>query len=271
MSVGKGRSIIKSFLFNEHKKKMKLTRESIGFKERKFQVNRSVSSSLQDESKRMLNPNSNGPVRSSLRINSSYRLNVDERCYKRQNYQSCRVFTGERLNPSMSMRQLDSIQQSGNEGLCRRCSSTETSFQRTTSVHVFQICRCCSANGESNLKLPSKFDFNDRPSRISNSSISSFNLHRCSVSSSYLPRSNSYLSYRTSSSKVKQSTIWNQQEKAFRQLFAIVFGFTCCFLPYFIVYMVVAFCEYCVSERIVTATIWLGYVNSKINPFLYAL
>ena len=35
--------------------------------------------------------------------------------------------------------------------------------------------------------------------------------------------------------------------------------------------MVVAFCGSCVSERIVTATIWLGYVNSTINPFLYAL
>ena len=61
------------------------------------------------------------------------------------------------------------------------------------------------------------------------------------------------------------------KKKAFRQLFAIVFGFTCCFLPYFILYMVVAFCGSCVSERIVTGTIWLGYVNSTINPFLYAL
>ena len=100
--------------------------------------------------------------------------------------------------------------------------------------------------------------------------ISSYNLQRNSISSTLLPRSNSYIP-RRSSSRTKQTTIWNQQEKAFRQLFAIVFGFTCCFLPYFILYMVVAFCGSCVSERIVTATIWLGYVNSTINPFLYAL
>jgi hypothetical protein len=35
----------------------------------------------------------------------------------------------------------------------------------------------------------------------------------------------------------------NKQEKAFKQLSAIVFGFTLCFLPYFIVFMIVAICE----------------------------
>jgi hypothetical protein len=99
--------------------------------------------------------------------------------------------------------------------------------------------------------------------------MSSYNFQRHSTSS-ITPNSNSYLNH-NASNKIKQSTILNQQEKAFRQLFAIVFGFTCCFLPYFILYMVVAFCEPCVSQRLVTATIWLGYVNSTINPFLYAL
>jgi hypothetical protein len=92
-----------------------------------------------------------------------------------------------------------------------------------------------------------------------------------SQTSSLMVRSNSpNVTYQTRNA-LKQTTVWNQQEKAFRQLFAIVFGFTCCFLPYFILYMVVAFCEKCVSERLLTATIWLGYVNSTINPFLYAL
>jgi len=100
--------------------------------------------------------------------------------------------------------------------------------------------------------------------------MSSYNIERNSVASNIIPRSNSYVCPRRKN-KIKQVTVWNQQEKAFRQLFAIVFGFTLCFLPYFILYMVVAFCGSCVSERIVTATIWLGYVNSTINPFLYAL
>ncbi|CAF0788874.1 unnamed protein product [Didymodactylos carnosus] len=73
-----------------------------------------------------------------------------------------------------------------------------------------------------------------------------------------------------SGTTTKQTT-WNQEEKAFRQLFAIVFGFICCFLPYFILYMVVAFCEHCVSQRQIIMSTWLGYANSTINPFLYAL
>ena len=148
-------------------------------------------------------------------------------------------------------------------------------------MNVFNFCHCCSS-------ATSAITINSNPEpyipvhRISCSSVSSsasrkqtavssFNVQRSSISSSILPRSNSYLNNRSSSHKIKQSTIWSQQEKAFRQLFAIVFGFTCCFLPYFILYMVVAFCGSCVSERVLTATIWLGYVNSTINPFLYAL
>ena len=149
----------------------------------------------------------------------------------------------------------------------------------TTTMNVFNLCHCCSS-ATSAITISSNLEpFTSR--KISSSSlsstnsrkqhtISSYNLQRNSTSSSILPRSNSYISPRTSN-KIKQSTVWNQQEKAFRQLFAIVFGFACCFLPYFILYMVVAFCDSCVSERLLTATIWLGYVNSTINPFLYAL
>jgi hypothetical protein len=63
----------------------------------------------------------------------------------------------------------------------------------------------------------------------------------------------------------------NKQEKAFKQLSAIVFGFTLCFLPYFIVYMIVSICEDCVSENVSIVTVWLGYLNSTINPWIYAL
>jgi hypothetical protein len=62
----------------------------------------------------------------------------------------------------------------------------------------------------------------------------------------------------------------NKQEKAFKQLSLIVIGFTICFLPYFIVFLIVALCEDCVSERFQSFTVWLGYFNSTINPFLYA-
>lgn len=148
-------------------------------------------------------------------------------------------------------------------------------------MNVFNLYHCCSS-ATSAITMNSNPEPYSPTHRISCSSVSSsasrkqtavssYNVQRSSISSSILPRSNSYLNNRASSHKIKQTTIWSQQEKAFRQLFAIVFGFTCCFLPYFILYMVVAFCGSCVSERILTATIWLGYVNSTINPFLYAL
>ncbi len=63
----------------------------------------------------------------------------------------------------------------------------------------------------------------------------------------------------------------NKQEKAFKQLIAIVAGFTICFTPYFVVYLLVAICPKCVPDEIFTVCLWLGYLNSTINPFLYAL
>ena len=146
-------------------------------------------------------------------------------------------------------------------------------------MNIFNLCNCCSTATPAVTIHSNIEQFNN--TKISSSSLSSvasrrqntlssFTLQRNSMSSNLLLSSNSKMN-RRASSKIKQSTVWNQQEKAFRQLFAIVFGFTCCFLPYFILYMVVAFCGSCVSERFVTATIWLGYVNSTINPFLYAL
>jgi hypothetical protein len=71
--------------------------------------------------------------------------------------------------------------------------------------------------------------------------------------------------------KPKQKLFMNKQEKAFKQLAAIVIGFTLCFLPYFVVFLIVAMCEECISETVFTATLWLGYLNSTINPFLYAI
>lgn len=148
-------------------------------------------------------------------------------------------------------------------------------------MNIFNLCHCCSS-ATSAITLQSNLDSYNNARKVSSSSaasllsrkqntISSFNIQRNSSSSSIIPSTNNSFLNARPSTKLRQSTVWNQQEKAFRQLFAIVFGFTCCFLPYFILYMVVAYCGSCVSERVLTATVWLGYVNSTINPFLYAL
>ena len=186
---------------------------------------------------------------------------------------------------------------------CRRCSLLDSIKisppppPPTTTMNIFNLCHCCSASTSAitihsnhfvNNNTISNTESNKQTRKISSSSSSSaaphsvinrtqqspitpYNRTKNPATSISIARSNSQTPSYHKTNNAKQTTVWNQQEKAFRQLFAIVFGFTCCFLPYFILYMVVAFCGSCVSERVVTATIWLGYVNSTMNPFLYAL
>ncbi|CAF3991612.1 unnamed protein product [Rotaria sp. Silwood2] len=59
--------------------------------------------------------------------------------------------------------------------------------------------------------------------------------------------------------------------KAARQLGMLVGVFTVSWLPYFILFLVVAWCNHCVSDTIFTASIWLGYLNSTFNPLIYPL
>lgn len=59
--------------------------------------------------------------------------------------------------------------------------------------------------------------------------------------------------------------------KAARQLGMLVGVFTVTWLPYFILFLVVAWCQNCVSETIYTASVWLGYLNSTLNPLIYPL
>lgn len=73
-------------------------------------------------------------------------------------------------------------------------------------------------------------------------------------------------------STTKKKNLFLQKEiKAARQLGVIMGAFTLCFLPYFIVFMVVSFCEDCVDPGILIALTWVGYLNSTLNPFLYAM
>ncbi|XP_049717804.1 histamine H1 receptor [Elephas maximus indicus] len=63
----------------------------------------------------------------------------------------------------------------------------------------------------------------------------------------------------------------NRERKAAKQLGFIMAAFIICWTPYFIFFMVIAFCESCFSERAHMFTIWLGYINSTLNPLIYPL
>lgn len=65
--------------------------------------------------------------------------------------------------------------------------------------------------------------------------------------------------------------IAQNERKAARQLGVIMCAFIVCWLPYFIVFLVVAVCPDCINGTLSKVTLWLGYINSTLNPVLYPL
>ncbi|CAH2059717.1 unnamed protein product, partial [Iphiclides podalirius] len=64
---------------------------------------------------------------------------------------------------------------------------------------------------------------------------------------------------------------FRMETKAAKTLGIIVGGFVFCWLPFFSVYVVRAFCGGCVTPIVFSVLFWLGYCNSAINPLIYAL
>ncbi|XP_003462787.1 histamine H1 receptor isoform X2 [Cavia porcellus] len=63
----------------------------------------------------------------------------------------------------------------------------------------------------------------------------------------------------------------NRERKAAKQLGCIMAAFILCWIPYFVFFMVIAFCKSCSNEPVHMFTIWLGYLNSTLNPLIYPL
>ncbi|XP_057260151.1 histamine H1 receptor [Pezoporus wallicus] len=63
----------------------------------------------------------------------------------------------------------------------------------------------------------------------------------------------------------------NRERKAAKQLGVIMAAFMLCWIPYFVLFMVIAFHGHESFSQFHMFTIWLGYVNSTLNPFLYPL
>ncbi|XP_046551448.1 octopamine receptor 1-like [Haliotis rubra] len=64
---------------------------------------------------------------------------------------------------------------------------------------------------------------------------------------------------------------FNREKKAAKTLAIIVGAFILCWLPFFTIYLVGAFCEECIPALLFSVFFWLGYCNSAINPCVYAL
>ncbi|KAL9899532.1 octopamine receptor in mushroom bodies isoform 1-T1 [Glossina fuscipes fuscipes] len=61
------------------------------------------------------------------------------------------------------------------------------------------------------------------------------------------------------------------ETKAAKTLAIIVGGFIFCWLPFFTMYLIRAFCDHCIPATLFSVLFWLGYCNSAINPVIYAL
>jgi len=62
-----------------------------------------------------------------------------------------------------------------------------------------------------------------------------------------------------------------KEQKAAKTIGMIVGCFIACWAPFFTVYLLGAFCDSCTHAMVFTVFFWLGYGNSALNPFIYAL
>ncbi|CAF3390328.1 unnamed protein product [Rotaria socialis] len=70
---------------------------------------------------------------------------------------------------------------------------------------------------------------------------------------------------------VLESSKWNKNMKAIRTLGIVVGVFMACWLPFFVMYLLLAYCNYkCVTPNIERYITWIGYANSFCNPVIYA-
>ncbi|XP_043831405.1 histamine H1 receptor [Dromiciops gliroides] len=63
----------------------------------------------------------------------------------------------------------------------------------------------------------------------------------------------------------------SRERKAAKQLGCIMAAFILCWIPYFIFFMVIAYCTTCCNDHVQMFTMWLGYINSTLNPLIYPL
>ncbi|XP_067145437.1 probable G-protein coupled receptor No18 [Centruroides vittatus] len=70
----------------------------------------------------------------------------------------------------------------------------------------------------------------------------------------------------------KQRISLSRERRAARILGIVMGVFVLCWLPFFLMYVILPFCQNChISDRGINFITWLGYVNSALNPIIYTV
>ncbi|UYV81905.1 ser-2 [Cordylochernes scorpioides] len=70
----------------------------------------------------------------------------------------------------------------------------------------------------------------------------------------------------------KQRISLAKERRAARVLGIVMGVFVLCWLPFFLMYVILPFCESCqVASRMESLIVWLGYINSALNPVIYTV
>lgn len=70
----------------------------------------------------------------------------------------------------------------------------------------------------------------------------------------------------------KQRISLTRERRAARTLGIIMGVFVVCWLPFFVLYVVIPFCSSCcLSNKFINFITWLGYINSALNPLIYTI
>ena len=71
----------------------------------------------------------------------------------------------------------------------------------------------------------------------------------------------------------KQRISLSKERKAARTLAIIMVTFVICWIPFFLMYLILPFCDTCIHPgvKIEVLVVWLGYLNSTLNPITYTV
>ncbi|KAJ2951098.1 hypothetical protein O0L34_g5481 [Tuta absoluta] len=70
----------------------------------------------------------------------------------------------------------------------------------------------------------------------------------------------------------KQKISLSKERRAARTLGIIMGSFVVCWMPFFLMYILLPFCPWCCPENnLINFVTWLGYINSTLNPIIYTI